>query len=82
MLFPGSARLTLRALSFLEKFMPSYFSDGNNPKVEDTRWRVLEKIVGVLYAATPLAGTAPERTDTRWKLLRKWNALRNGTPLT
>lgn len=61
--------------------MPTYFSDGNNAGANDTRWRILQKIVGALYAATPLAGTAPKRSDTRKTLLRKWNALRNGTPL-
>lgn len=61
--------------------MPDYFSEGNGARVGDTRWRILQKIVGALYAATPLAGTAPKLSDTRKTLLRKWNALRNGTPL-
>lgn len=61
--------------------MPDYFSEVNDPKVHDTRWRLLEKIVGALYAVTPLAGCEPRVTDTRKDLLRKWNALRAGVPL-
>lgn len=61
--------------------MPTYFSDNNNPRRGDPRWRILEKIVGELYATAPQANTAPARRDTRWRLLRKWNALRDGVPL-
>lgn len=28
--------------------MPSFFSDGNTPAIRDTKWRILQKILGAL----------------------------------
>ncbi len=61
--------------------MPSYFSENNANRRGDTRWRILEKIVGELYALAPQSNTAPTRRDTRAVLLRKWAALREGAAL-
>lgn len=61
--------------------MPSYFSENNSNRRRDTRWRLLEKIVGTLYANIPQINTRPTRRDTRAILLRKWAALRNGETL-
>lgn len=30
--------------------MPSFFSDGNTPRREDPRWRILQKILGATIA--------------------------------
>lgn len=30
--------------------MPDFFSEGNQPRVNDTRWRALEKILGATLA--------------------------------
>lgn len=60
---------------------PNFVGEGAVPRRTDTRWRVLQKIVGKLYdlATAPAASTKPNRNDTRRRLLRKWNALKAGT---
>lgn len=37
--------------------MPSFFSDGNTPRREDPRWRILQKILGATIAGGGGAGT-------------------------
>ena len=38
--------------------MPSFFSDGNTPNQFDSRWKVLQKILGATIAAFSGAGSA------------------------
>lgn len=61
--------------------MPSYFSDGDTGRRQDSKWRILEKIVSAAYATGPQTGTYPTRRDTRRMLYRKWNAIRAGKPI-
>lgn len=59
---------------------PAILPEGATPRVQDTRWRVLVKLVGAAFdaATSPSAGDAPVTNDTRHKLLEKWNRLLAG----
>ncbi len=56
------------------------FGEGSEPRVHDTRWRILAKIVGAAWTAVPNSDPAdlPTPHDTRWMLIRKWNKILTG----
>lgn len=59
---------------------PTFFGEGTTPRVSDTRWRILVKIVAAAYnnASSPNPADAPTPTDTRWQLIEKWNRIKAG----
>lgn len=58
---------------------PTILGEGTDPRVRDTQWRTLVKIVGAAYnsAANPNPSNVPRFRDTRYKLLLKLNNLAN-----
>jgi hypothetical protein len=61
---------------------PSYFGEGTTPLPQDTRWRLMQKIVGAAYnsASSPITANKPSVKDTRHFLLRKLNGTLAGLP--
>jgi hypothetical protein len=59
---------------------PTFLGEGTSPRVHDTRWRILVKIVSAAYnnASSPSASDIPTVRDTRWKLIEKWNRIKAG----
>lgn len=59
---------------------PTILGEGTEPRVHDTRWRLLVKIVGAAYnnATNPNPANIPRTKDTRWALLEKWNRIKAG----
>ena len=59
---------------------PTILGEGTTPRVTDSRWRILVKIVGAAYnnASSPDPSDAPRFTDTRHKLIEKWNRIKAG----
>jgi hypothetical protein len=59
---------------------PSILGEGTTQRVQDTRWRLLVKIVGAAFdnATSPDSTLAPAARDTRWSLLEKWDRIRSG----
>lgn len=59
---------------------PTFLGEGTAPRVHDTRWRILVKIVSAAYnnATSPSAADIPTAKDTRHTLLEKWNRIKAG----
>lgn len=64
---------------------PSFFGEGNTPRVQDTRWRILQKILGALIdggggGGPPPPPPPPPAVDRPFFTFGNWGAVDESLP--